>query len=108
MADWYSYPNSSDTDGIFEFFRYVNNTAEGLFFPVILLVIWIVAFITTFAAGGVGRPAAARSFTFASFFTSVLGSMLAIMGFLAPKFMYLPIIMFAVGLAWLKLENSRE
>lgn len=103
---WYDYPNSTDTEGPFEFFRYVNVTADNLFFPVILLVVWIISFVSVFSAGGQGRPAAARGFTFASFVVSVLSIISSIMGFLAPKFMYLTFILVAIGVLWLKSENS--
>ena len=108
MADitpWYSYPNATDTEGILEFFLFVNTTAEGMFFPIILLVIWVVSFVTIFSSGGLNRPSAARGWTFASFFVSLLAIPLAIMGVLAPKFMYLPFILFALGLLWLRLEQ---
>lgn len=103
---WYAYPNATDTDGFFEFFRYVNQTvSEGLFFPAILLVIWVISFFGVFSATGSTRPAAARGFTFASFITSVLSIMLATMGFLNPKFMYLPFILLAAGVVWIRLES---
>lgn len=105
VTPWYSYPNSSDTLGIAELFGYVNTSADGMFFPVILLVLWVVSFIIIFSSGGLNRPAAARGFTFASFLCSVLGIPLSILGFLAPKFMYLPFILFAAGLLWLRLEQ---
>ena len=105
LLDWYAYPNSTDSTGIFEFMRYVNVTADGLFFPVILLVIWFIAFIGVFSSGGQGRASASRGFAFASFLISVLSIMLSIMGFLAPKFMYLTFILTGVGALWLKAES---
>lgn len=95
---WYSYPNSTDTQGVYEFFRFINNTTtEGLFFPVILLVTWVIIFIASFNIGGKNKPAFATSFTFASFICSILGIILTISGFLASKFMYFPFIMLALG-----------
>ena len=106
MADWYEYPNSTDTQGMLSFFGYINRITDGLFFPVILLVIWFVSFVGVFGAGGATRPAAARAFTFASFLCSILGIMTAIMGFFASKFMYLFFILTAVGLIWMKIEAT--
>jgi len=48
---WFPEPTSADSGGYFEFFRYVNNVAEGMFFPVILLVIWIIAFVSMLFSG---------------------------------------------------------
>lgn len=103
---YYEYPNSTDTQGLFQYFGYINRAADGLFFPVILLVVWFISFISIFSSSGGNRPAAARGFAFSSFLTSILSIMLAIMGFLAPKFMYLNFILTAVGILWVKLESS--
>jgi len=105
MADWYALPNSTQSEGMFELFKYVNTTAEGLFIPVILLVVWFISFIGVFGATGGGRESAARSFTFASFLVSILSVMTGIMGLLAPKFMYLTFVLVGIGVLWLKMES---
>ena len=102
---WYQYPNSTDSENLFQFFGYINNTVEGLFFPIIIMVIWFVAFLGAWGASYGGRSAAARSWVFASFLTSILSIMASIMGFLAPKFMYLSFILLAVGFLWVKLSS---
>jgi hypothetical protein len=105
-SSWYQYPNRTDSSGMFELFGYVNRTADNLFMPVMLLVIWIVIFVGTFSSGGGGRPAAARGFVFASFVTAILSILTSAMGFLGPKWMYLSFILVAVGLLWVKIEND--
>ena len=97
----YTVPNSSDTLGIYEYFAYVNRTAGNLFFPIILLVIWIVTFI------GLKRYTTSRAFTAASFLTAGLSTPLAILNLLDPKFMYLSFFLTAAGVIWLKLELSK-
>jgi len=104
MAEWYAYPNSTDTERLYEFFGYVSRTTEGLFFPVMLVVIWFVAFIGSYSLNS-GRPAAAKSFTFASFIIAIMSIMTSILGFLSPKFMYLSFILVAIGVVWIKLED---
>jgi hypothetical protein len=47
----------------------------------------------------------AKAWTFASFFCSILSIMLAVLDLISPKFMYLPIILTAIGFVWLKLED---
>jgi len=102
---WYEMPNATDSQGLYEFFGYVNKLSNSLFFPVMLVVVWFISFVGTFNVLGRDRPAGARAFTFASFLISVLSIMLAIMGFLASKFMYLSFILVAIGVLWLKAES---
>lgn len=98
---YYTEPTGNDTKGVFEFFNYVNATATGgLFFPVIIFVIWIISFLA------IKQYSTSRAWTFASFFCSVLSIILAVMNLIAPVFMYFFIIFTAIGLVWLKLEPS--
>ena len=107
MTNWYASPNLSDTEGLFTYFKYVNNTlSDGLFFPVMLLVIWVISFVATFSVTGQDKTAAAKGVVFASFFAAVLGVPLSIMGMLNPVYMYLPGILLATGLLILYLQRS--
>ncbi len=107
MAEnWYNLSNASDATDLFHYFSYVNNIADGLFFPVILLVVWVISFMATFTLGG--SKNVAKGFIFSTFFVTILGSMLAIMGLLNPKYMYLPIILLAFGVLWLRLSGAKE
>ena len=94
----YTLPTSNDTIGFYEYFSYVNNTADGLFFPIMILVIFTVIFIAT------KQFSTSKAWTFASFTITMLSIPLAVLDLLASKFMYLSILMLAVGLLWLKLE----
>jgi len=106
-SSWYQYPNSTDTQGIFEFFRFINNeVTDYLFFPVMLLVIWFITFVGVFSTSGLNRPAAARSWTFASFLCAILSILMTTMGFLSPRFMYISFIFVAIGILWVKIEGN--
>jgi len=106
-SSWYQYPNSTDTSGLFEFYRFINNEVTGyLFFPAMLLVIWFIAFVGVFSSGGLNRAAGARAWTFASFLCFILSIFLTTMEFLAPKFMYLSFIFLSIGILWLKIERG--
>lgn len=96
---YYTTPTGNDTLGLFEFFKYVNTTAGGLFFPVMLLVIWTVTFI------GLKQYSSARAWTTASLITAFLSIPLAITNLIVSRYMYLCFILFAVGVLWLKLEK---
>ena len=103
---WYEYPNMTDSKDLYEFTNYINRTGDGLVFPGFLLVIWFIAFIGVFNSGSVGSPRASRAWVFASFITSILSILSAIMGLLSPNWMYLPFIALAIGLLWLKSESK--
>lgn len=100
----YALPNATDMQGPLSFLNYANTVAEGLFFSGILAAAWFVIFIVSL--GGT-RLNASRAWTVASFICSVLSIPLAITGLIAAKFMYLTFILFAFGIAWIKLENSQ-
>lgn len=102
----YTEPTSADTTGIFEFLRYINNTADGLFFPVIILVIWIVAFITTLFTGG--KVQASKSWLFASFLSSILLIPLVVIDLVSQRYMYMSFVLLGIGIVWIILEGSNE
>lgn len=98
MPNIYTPPTNNDTVGIYEFFSYVNNISEGIFFTMLLFIIFIVVFIAT------KQFTASRALTYSSFVSVILGIPLAVLGLIGPKFMYLFIILLGVGVVWMKLE----
>lgn len=106
MADWFIEPVSGDTNDLFTFFNYVNNATGGLFFPVILLVIWVISFVAMLFSGNYQRPSAAKAWTFASFFAMVLSIPLAVLDVLSKRYMYITIVMLGIGALWLILEGK--
>jgi len=94
----YSPPTSNQTSGIFEFFKYTNDVSGGIMFPIILMVIWFILFIST------KQFSSSRAWTYSSFVTSILSIILSVLGLIAPRWMYLSIFMTGMGLVWLKLE----
>ncbi len=101
----YPVPNANETRDLFSVFQFVNDKAtEGLFFPIIILTIWLIAFIGAIAEG---RPAS-RAFIFSSFISTVLGVLLSIMGFLSVTYVYFLILLIAFGIFWIKLESGRN
>ncbi len=98
-------PTTNETTDVFEIFKFINNTASGgIFFPVILLVIWFIAFIGAIAEG---RPAS-RAWIFASFIGSILGGLLVLMGFMTQNYLFFMILNVAFGIAWIYLSGSRN
>jgi hypothetical protein len=101
MAQYYATPTYNDTSGMYEFLGWINRSpSEGLFFPVLLLVIWIISFLA------MKGYSSARAWTFASFFCAVLAMIMAVLDYINPKFMYLCIFLTLIGFIWLKLEDA--
>lgn len=99
---YYVEPTGNETSGLYELFKYVGVTVtEGLFWPIMLLVIWIVSFLA------MKQYSTSRAWTFASFFCSILGMIMAVMDYMAPKWMYLSIFFTLIGFVWLKLEANQ-
>jgi hypothetical protein len=97
---YYTTPTGNETNGLYELFKFTsNNATNGLFWPIMLLVIWVVSFLAF------KNYSTSRAWTFASFFCSILGIFLAVMDYISPKWMYLTIVMTVVGFVWLKLET---
>ncbi|MFW6172894.1 MAG: hypothetical protein ACOC5T_04045 [Elusimicrobiota bacterium] len=88
---YYVEPTANDTKGFFEFFKYVNTVADGLFFPVLLLVVWVIVFVAT------KTYTTPRAWTAASITVSFLSIPLTIAGLVAPRWMYMSFVLTAAG-----------
>ena len=98
---YFTVPTGNETAGFYEIFKFVGVSATaGLFWPVMLLVIWIVSFLAF------KNYSTSRAWTFASFFCSILGIFMAILDYMNPRWMYLVIFMTLIGFVWLKLEDA--
>ena len=96
---YYTLPTGNDTLGMYETYKYVGTTAtDGLFWPVMLWVIWIVAFLA------LKNYSTSRAWTFASFFCAFLGIIMAVLDYMSPRWMYMFIFLTLIGFVWLKLE----
>ncbi len=104
-ATYFPTPTPEQTRDLLEIFRFISNDATGgLFFPVMILVIWVVQFIGVLAEG---RPAS-RAFVFASFTATILSIILGILAMMAQKYIYLLILMVSLGAFWVKLSTAKE
>lgn len=102
---YYPVPNVTDTRDLLSIFQWISNEATGgLFFPLMIMVIWIVQFIGVLSEG---RPAS-RAWVFASFTATILSIILGILAMMAQKWIYLLILMVSLGAFWLKLSTARE
>lgn len=79
-----------------------NDVVGGVFMPLILGVIWIVALIGSLSEG----RSFSRAFAFSSFIAALISIPMALMSMLNPSYMYFLFIMTAGGLVWEKLSTA--
>lgn len=92
----------NESQNLYTLFSFINDGVGGVFMPLVLAAIWIIAFIGSISEG----RQASRAFIFASFFAALLAIMLSLIGMLNPQWMYFSFLMVAGGLVWYKLETS--
>ena len=98
---YYDVPEINSTRSLYDLFHFITNTTtDGLFFAVMLLVVWVISFMSLKGFGN------SRAFTFASFLCAILGIILGVLDLLSQRWMYLAIFMTLVGFVWLKLEST--
>ena len=100
MSDIYPYPTENQTTSINGIGEYVSQVTNGLFFPLVLLALFVISFVTTMSFGN------GRAFVFASFFCSIIAIFLVIAGLLNAGWMYLLFVMLGIGLMLLRLSKS--
>lgn len=104
-ATYFPIPEPSDTRDLLSIFQWISDSATGgLFFPIVIVVIWVVQFIGVIAEN---RPSS-RAFLFASFTATILSIILGILAMMAQKYIYLLILMVSLGVFWVKLATARE
>jgi hypothetical protein len=101
---YYPVPNATDTKDLLNIFRFVSTATDGLFFPLMILVIWIVQFI---AAVSQGKPSS-RAWVFASFTATILSILLGILALIEQKWVYLLVIAVSIGAFWIKLATAKS
>jgi len=102
---YYPVPDANDTRDLLTMFQWISNDATGgLFFPLMILVVWVIQFIGVIAEG---RPAS-RAWVFASFTATILSIILGILAMMAQKWIYLLILMISIGAFWVRLVSARQ
>lgn len=101
ITNIYAYPNSTQSEGILGMMSYVNTISDGIFFPVIMLVLYAILFMISI---NVTNPS--KAFLFTSFIAFALAVPLAILGLFAASYMYLIVFLLGVGVIWVILENQ--
>ena len=98
-------PHPSHTRDLLSIFQFVSNDLTGgLFFPIMILVIWVVQFVGVLAEG---RPGS-RAWVYSSFVATILSIMLGLLALMEQKWIYLCVIAVSLGAFWIKLATARE
>jgi len=103
-ATYFSTPTVNDTRDMLSIFQFVSEASQGLFFPVMILVLWVIQFIGVLAEGRSGS----RAFLFSSFTATILAIILGILALMAQKYVYLLVLMVSLGVFWVKLATAKE
>ncbi len=102
---YFNVPAANDTRDLLSIFQWISNTAtDGLFFPIMILTIWVIQFIGVMSEG----KSSSRAFVFASFTATILSVILGILALVAQKYVYLLILMVSLGAFWTKLQSAKE
>lgn len=104
MTDIYDLPNATHFEqGVTGIISYANTVSEGIFTPLFLLALWIIVFLGSVT--GI-KMNASSGWIFASFLCGVIAVPMAIAGMLNSKFIYVLVILLAIGVFWSVLENA--
>lgn len=104
-ATYFPTPEVGDTRSLLSIFQWISTDATGgLFFPIMILVMWTIQFVGVISEG---KPAS-RAFVFASFTATILSIILGILAMMNQKYVYLLVIMVSLGAFWVKLASARE
>jgi len=98
MTDLYPTPNGT-IYGMDSLVTYTVSV-EPLLFLGLFIAIWLIIFLATRNYG------AGRGFTFASFICAVLSIPISFMGWLAPRYIYLFVVLTGIGIIWVKISDG--
>lgn len=98
VGEIYATPNGTIW-GMDDYLSYIVGV-EPFFFIVILAVIWLVVFIST------KSYSSSRAWTFSSFVSFLLSLPLVMMGWMSSRYMYLFLLLLAIGILWIRIEDS--
>jgi len=98
----YAAPSGNVTD-LTGFFGWINTTVDNWFFPGAVMAIFVIILVKMlFSTDDLGK-----SFITASFACMILTVMLRVINLVDTRFMVIFIILTAVGIVWMHMENSK-
>lgn len=100
----YTLPTVNDMTDLAKMWAYVNNQSGGVFTPLMVLVLFVVLFVGGLMAGA----RASRVWTFASFLSTVIIVVFAVMNLINKNYIYLGILFIGLGIIWIKLQDTYD
>jgi len=104
MANNFTYPTANQTSDLYEIMKFSNEASGNIFFPLLLFGIWVIAFVGAITE----KKSAPIAWTFACFITMVSGMILGILELVSMQYVYLTVLLLAIGMFWLKLSNGSD
>lgn len=97
-------PNQTASDGLYALMLYTNNNncVGGILFPLIWFAIYFITAVIVYGS----TNSKGNALLFSSFIAFVLGLVLVLLNLLNVKFMYLALLLLALGGGWSKMENG--
>ena len=99
---WFQTINATDTTDLFAVISYANRVSGGIFMPIMLLVIGMIAFLGTVFSG----KSVFRGMVFAGFITSILSLLMVLMNMLNNNYMYFCFLMTGIGLIGVRFSEA--
>jgi len=99
---WFKTLDANSTKDMYTILTFSNNASDGIFMPIMLLVIFSISLIGSV----IQSKSFFRGLTISSFICSILSILMVIMNWLAPTYMYFAFFMTACGLIGTKLSES--
>lgn len=88
--------------GMYSLFDYIQEVSSGWFFLMILFAIFIIVFVS------LKNFSNSKAFAGASFLVMILSIIMRALGFISSTWMYLCIVLVAVSVVWLHIDNSQN
>ncbi len=99
MAYIYPANATNNVTDMFTLFQYIQEVSTNWFFLMVAFGIFIITFIS------LKNYSSSRAFAGSSFLFMIMLIFLRVLGFVSNMYMYLSIIMVAIGVVWLHLEG---
>lgn len=94
---------SNNITGMYTYMQWVQEASDGYFIPMIMFGLFVVLFVISKSFGSSGK-----AFVGSSFIVMIMSIIFTTQGFMASQYMYITIILTAVGTIWAFLENKFE
>ncbi len=97
-----TYASPGNLTGLADMFSYVANTSDGLFPLLVIIVMFLIAFISV----KIGGLETSKSFAFSSFMTFFLSSILWAAGIVPGRYIVILLVMIVISFIWMYVAKD--